>query len=475
MNISRKILTAGILLLLLIISSTTFARPDDYQIRFKIKGIHDTTVMIGNYYGNGTFVKDTLKVDDQGRCTYNQTSLPKGIYLFIISDKNYFEFIADKDLKFSMETDADNVIGKMKITGSPENSLFYEYLDYNRKKYSEIKKLQDIQEKVKGNKDSVNLINVKTDSINNEIIKYKLSLIDKYPDSFVAFFIKAMKEPEIPEIPVLANGRKDSTFAYRYYRAHFWDGTDFTDDRLLRTPVFHPKLVKYFDKLIPQIPDSISHEADRLIELARPNPEMFKYMVWFCTWHYENSEIMGMDKVFVHMIDTYYVTNQTPWVNATVKENIIKKANRIKPLLLGSPAPNMIMVDTSNNLVSMHDIKAAFTILLFWDPDCGHCETEIPKIRKMMDEDGQKYNIKVFAVCSDSSLVKWKGAIRKKQMNFINVDGPRSLTGNYHDQYDIQTTPVIYILDEKKTIIAKQIKPEQIIQFISDYLKRNNH
>jgi peroxiredoxin len=460
-----------ILSFLLLFSATVFSQ--EYLIKFRVKGIKDTTVMIANYYGNGTYIKDTLKVDGSGRFTYKAPAdLPKGIYIVVITDKNYFEFIADKDRKFSMETDVSNPVMNMAVKDSPDNSLFYDYLIYNRRKYEEIKGLQEKEAAVKEKKDSLQVLYDKISAVNDEIIKYKLDLVKKNPDSFVAVFINAMKEPDIPEAPVLANGRKDSTFAYRYYKSHFWEGMDFTDDRLLRTPVFHNKLIKYFDKVVVQSPDSIIKESDRLIELARPNPEMFKYMVWFTTWHYENSEIMGMDKVFVHVVDTYYVTNQTPWVNATVKENIIKKAQKIKPLLIGSKAPNMIMMDTNNQLISMHNIQSKYLMLLFWDPDCGHCEQEIPKIRNIYDSYKDSLGLEIFSVCSDTSLVKWKNSIKKRQMNFINVDGPRSLTGNYHDQYDIQTTPVIYILDEEKKIIAKQLRTDQIVTFLKNYQRR---
>ncbi len=444
---------------------------EGYQIRFQVKGIKDTTCLIANYYGNGTYIKDTLKVDHSGKFTFKASEdLPRGIYLVVITDKNYFEFIVNQDKKFSMVTEKIDPAGKMVITGSPENSLFYDYLHFNRDLFNESKELQNQQKKVKST-DSLKIIDQKINTINEQTVKYKLDLVEKHPDSFVAFFIRAMKEPEVPEIPVLANGRKDSTFAYRYFRNHFWDGTDFTDDRLLRTPVFHSKLVKYFDKVLLQTPDSIISESDRLIGIARPNAEMYKYLVWFTTWHYENSEIMGMDKVFVHVVDQYYVTNQTPWVNATVRDNLIKKANKIRPLLIGSKAPNMIMMDTTNQLVSMYDIKAKFLILLFWDPDCGHCEQEIPKIKKFYDENQALYDIKIMTICSDTSLVKMKTSLHKRGMNWINVNGPRSLTGNYHDQYDVQTTPVIFILNENKVILAKQLGAEQISLFIRNYKK----
>jgi thiol-disulfide isomerase/thioredoxin len=280
-----------------------------------------------------------------------------------------------------------------------------------------------------------------------------------------------MREPDIPETPVLPNGRKDSTFVYRYFQEHFWDGTDFTDERLLHTPVFHNKLKKYFEKVVIQNPDSIIRQADILIGKAKPNAEMFKYIVWFITYTYENSEIMGFDKVFVHVVEKYYMTKQVTWLTPMVMDNIVKKAKRLKPLLIGEPALNMIMMDTSGHLISMNTIKANFLILLFWDPTCGHCEIEIPKLKEIYEKEKDSLGIKIFTVCSDSSMVKWKEAIRKKQMNWINVNGPRTLTGDFHEQYDIISTPVIYLLDEKKTIIAKHIGTEQIVIFLKNFLR----
>lgn len=446
---------------------------EGYLVRFQVKGIKDTVCLIATYYGNGTYVKDTVKVDAMGRFVFKANAdYPKGIYLVVINDKSYFEFILNNDKKFSMETDRKDLAGKMVITNSPENQLFYDYLKYNKGKFAEVQGLQKLIMKGKTSKDSIKLLNDQSDAINKDIIRYKLEIVEKHPSSFVAFFINAMREPEVPEIPVLPNGRKDSTFAYRFLLLHYWDGTDFTDDRLLRTPVFDNKLKKYFDKILYQNPDTIIRHTDMLIEKARPNAEMFKYLVWYATYHSESSEIMGFDKIFVHVVDTYYLTRQATWERPAVVENLIKKANRIRPLLIGQIPPNMIMLDTTLQPVSMYAVKSNFLILFFWDPECGHCEQEIPKLKDFYDKQKDSLGVKIFAVCSDTSLVKWKSAIRKRKMDWINVNGPRTLTGDYHEQYDVTTTPVIYILNTRKEIIAKRLVTEQFLQFFKNYIKQ---
>lgn len=446
----------------------------NYSIKFKINGLKDTTCLLAYYYSNGTYIKDTLKVDRYGRCNYKApASLPKGLYALVISDKNYFDFVVNNDFKFSLETNVSDPFRNMVIKDSPENELFYQYLNFSREKFDQIQVFQYRMKQVGDQKDSSTLYTNKIDEINKELIAYKLGIVKNHPATLTALMINVMKEPEIPEIPVLSNGRKDSTFAYRYYKLHFWDDCDFTDDRMLRTPVFQNKLKKFYDNVVVQMPDTIIRESDVLIEKARSNPEMFKYLVWFTTYHYESSEIMGFDKIFVHIVDTYYITGQTSWITKETNEKIIKKANKIRPILIGEKAPNMIMLDTNKQLVSMHTIKANYLLILFWDPDCGHCEKEIPVIKEFYDQNKDKYGMEIFAVCADTALVKWKSHIRKKKMNWINVDGPRAVTADYHELYDITSTPVIYLVDDQKRIIAKHLSAEKIGIFLENYSKQS--
>lgn len=111
-------------------------------------------------------------------------------------------------------------------------------------------------------------------------------------------------------------------------------------------------------------------------------------------------------------------------------------------------------------------------MLLFWDPDCSHCKQEIPVIDTFYNENKEKYGLEIFAVCSDTSVVKWKTALKMKKMNWINVDGPRSVTEDYHGLYDIISTPVIYILNERKEIIAKRLAASKIGFFLENYIKK---
>lgn len=447
-----------------------------YKISVRVSGWADTTVLLGSYYGKYQNVIDTAQFDKNGRAVFESTdTVGGGIYFVIMPDKKYFEFILDKDRVLNFETDTSDLIANIKTKGSEDNALFFAYQKYISEQGKIMEGLGKNLKRFKdaGQTDSVKALESKMEEINKSVTDYKLAFIKDHPKSFVSVIFSSSREPEVPDAPVLSNGRKDSLFQYKYFRAHFWDDIDLTDDRLLRTPILHSKLDQYINKVVPQIPDTLMAECDMLIERARPSKEMFKYIVWFLTHQYETSQVMGMDAVFVYLVDKVYAKDEAFWISEKVKSNILKAAEKKRPNLIGKVAPELILIDTNNRLVSLHSIPAAFTIVYFWDPECGHCAKETPKLVKYYNEVKDTLNIRIFAVCSDTSLTRWKKTLHEKKMDdFINVNGTRSAQGNFHDLYDIFSTPVVYLLDHRKRIIAKKLPVDQIGSFLEFYRRR---
>ncbi|MDF2436755.1 MAG: hypothetical protein K0Q95_1131 [Bacteroidota bacterium] len=456
----------------LLFFTNSHANPaEGYNIRINAKGVKPQTMcQLARYYGDKQYIVDSAKSNEKGEVVFKGTEKwPQGIYLFVPPGKNkYFDFVMDEEQNFSIETDTADFIKSMKIKGSEENKFFYDYQNFMSGKQKQIEPLQTSYKRLKdSNKDSAKLIADKMAVIDKEVKEYKNDFIKNNPKSFVAKLFKAMDEPEIPEAPMLPNGKKDSTFAYRYYKTHFFDNFDLTDDRLLRSPIFHNKIKQYMDKLTPQTPDSINVSADYLIERSRSNQEVFKYLVYWLTYTYESSKIMGMDAVFVHMVNSYYVTNQAFWVDSTQLYKITKRGRELEPLLIGKKAPMINMPDSTGKYISLYDIKSKYTVVVFWDHGCGHCKKEIPKLEEVYTKKLKAKGVQVYAVETEDKPQDWKKFLRENHLNWINVQEldsyKRAVTKKI---YDIYSTPVIYLLDENKVIKAKRIEAEQLENLI---------
>ena len=282
-----------------------------------------------------------------------------------------------------------------------------------------------------------------------------------------ANFVKANNEPEYLQYITSPDGKVDSTKLYQTYKAHYFDNFNFSDQRLIYTPVFAQKIDFYFDKMVVPVRDSLEKDIDRVMALSAVNKEMQKYMAWFLSLKYETSQVMGHDAMFVYIVRKYLETGKVTWQYPEVKDNVIKRVNTIEPLLLDKVAPNLILVDTNNVAHSLLATKARYTLLFFWESTCGHCQQEMPKVQKFYDEFHSKYNLEIYGVSTDTSLVKWKAYVKKNNMPWINVNGHMSVSGNYHTLYDIRSTPIMYLLDEDKKILTKFLLIEDITNVIT--------
>ena len=438
---------------------------DAYEIKLKVNGLKDSLCYLANYFGDKQYLKDSVHADASGNMVFKGAeSLPGGIYMIVLPGKKYFELIVDKEQKFQAETDEGEYVQNMKIKGSNDNTLFYDYLKFINQKTKEIEPLRQEYERVKDDKAKAEEVRKKMNVIDSAVVQYKSNLELKNPDFLLNKVFKATTEVKLPEAPKNPDGTKDSLFLFNYYKAHFFDNIDLHDDRLLYTPVLHPKFEQYFKKLTLQMPDSINAEADRLIARLKPGSEMFKYVVWWITNTYETSNIMGMDAVFVHMADNYYTREKAYWVDEAQLFKIQDRAKVLKPILIGKKVKNLVLADSSNIPRALYDVKAKFTVLYFWDPDCGHCQKVTPKLSDLYNEMNKK-GVEVYAVCTEVEMDKWRKFIREKELKFINVADPE-LHNNFRHEFDITSTPQVFLLDENKVIIAKRIEVETLKEIL---------
>ena len=441
------------------------AQDKGYKIDVTIEGVSDSVCYLGYYYGDKRYVRDTSEVINQTVIFQGDEKIPGGIY-FVYTPNIYFEIIINKDQNFSIETSTADFISNMQVEGSSENELFRDLRIYVSEKQ---KKAGELNEKLKEIKDENEKSKVidQLKSIENEVKTYQNELAQKHPESFVATIIRATKKPEIPEPPKDENGNvKDPEFQFNYYKSHFFDGIDFTDDRFLRTNFFHSKIMEYLEKLTHQHPDSIAKTAKYLISKAQGNEDMFRYLVVTLTSKYETSEIMGMDAVFVDLAEEYYLSGLAGWADSTVINKIRTKVEETKPNLIGKKAPQMILYDSLKRPVPLHSIKSKFLVIYFFDPDCSHCRKSIPKLKEIYPELKSK-GAEIVSVCTVPEVEPFQEFV-----NEFDLTWPSLIDFQYQRKpYNIFSTPVIYVLDENKKIIAKRLDVDQISGFLDHQLK----
>ena len=216
--------------------------------------------------------------------------------------------------------------------------------------------------------------------------------------------------------------------------AHFWDGIEAFDGPTDDNPVLAAQLDFYFDKLIAPLPDSITMEIDRLIGRTNYNTNLRDFILWHLLEKYRHPEYMSQDQVFVWLYDEYFSQLEIKDLNAVNLALIRDKAETFRRLALFKLAPNFAI----NNSVDLHSVESEYTVLFFYDHDCDVCQQE----RRDLDSvTSQHPDITALAIDMNS--------------DDVHID-------MLYDLYDIETTPLIYVLDSDKHIIAKKIRAKQI-------------
>ena len=298
----------------------------------------------------------------------------------------------------------------------------------------------------------------------------------------LAALFRSLKEPTIPIAEKQPGGKYDSIFAYHFYKDHFWDGVSFTDERLLRTPIFELKLDKYFKTLVTPEPDSIKQEADQLLAKAAPNKEMYKYLLTYFVQAYINPQYMGQDAVFVHLFEKYINNNaEVDWFTEKYKKYMTDRAYSLMANLIGAPAQNLELVDTLDKPRPLYDINAPFIVICFWDATCSHCKEIVPRLDSMFQHKWKQEGIALYGVMVDGGKEAWINYIRQNNLkDWIHVYETTAMrdagyaTGkpNYRQLYDVYQTPILYLLDKDKRIIAKKLTYEQIEEVLSMKMKQ---
>jgi peroxiredoxin len=214
------------------------------------------------------------------------------------------------------------------------------------------------------------------------------------------------------------------------------------------------------------VADSINAAADALLGKVTDSPEMFKYMLWWMTYNYETSPYMGMDAVFVHLVEKYYMTGQAYWLSKDQTQKIINRASQLAPNLIGNRAPELTVRTPDSAQVKLSGVKAKYTVLVFWDPTCGHCQIVVPKLDSAYEHHWKAEGVRVVGMLAGGTKQQWTDYIAEHHLkDWINVWDPENKT-NYRRLYDVYMTPVIYLLDAQKKILAKKLDVTQVDQFL---------
>lgn len=464
----------------LLLCTSVLLAQDGYEIKVTLKPFKNSYIYLGHYYGKQLPIVDSAKLNERSEAVFKgPKKLGGGIYLIGYPDRsNRFEFLVGTQQRFSIVADTANM-GAITYTGSPENASFKNYQDFMN---ANGRAIEDLSKKQKGSAatDSLKMA-ARIDSLSKKIAAYRVTVMAKEPNGLLTTLLKGMREPDVPVNKEAA--KRDSLYAYKYFKAHYWDGVNFWDDRLARTPFFESRVDKYYEQLVYPSPDSVIKELDWMLGYASASEEMQKFLLLKFVNRYLNQKYMWEDAVFVHLFEKYFAQKNYAWLTDKGKKMITDRAYSLMANIMGTPAAEIELPDTAGKKRSLYGTESPYTVVIIYDPTCGHCKETLPKLDSFYQKRWKAMGVQPFAVAKQTEEVK-----QKDWFNFIQTYGLKNwvhvwyskeaeqarVSANipsYSQLYDVQSFPTLYLLDKDKRIIAKKVTDKQIDEILEQRVK----
>jgi thiol-disulfide isomerase/thioredoxin len=444
-----------------------------YDIKVSIPDIKDSTVYMAYHFGDKQYLKDTLVLDNGGTGSFvGKEPLPQGIYMVVLPGRKYFEFLASDDQIFEISCIYSDFSNTLNFTGSLENSTFVAYQKNWVKMQQKAAALGQRAQNSKQNPDSVRILSGFQSAQEKTMKDYLNSTYEGNRGNILGALVRAMIPIQVPDFQVPAAVKNPDSIKwvrrYNYNKDHFFDNIDLADERLLRTPILQSRFDAFFTGVVIQTPDSVIKEVDKLIKKSEKNYKVFQFVSVYLFNKFRESQIMGHDAVLVKIADEIYLSGKADWVTKEFIEDLDRQVELMRNNLLGMKAQNLVMDSYKGIFVSLYDIEKDFTIVYFWEPNCGHCKEATPKLLSFYEEKAKNESIEVFAVCTTSDKEAWTKYIEENKITWVNGWDPQRST-HFDYYYNVQSTPLIYILDRNKKIIAKKLSIEDVPSFIENY------
>ena len=375
------------------------------NIKISFDNQQDSVVLLYKYKGAKTFILDTL-VQKNGvfQIKYKE-KLPEGIYL-LTSEQNFplAEVLVSKKQRFSVIFNDLDDLNSVRVKGcAKETKIYYKLMAKVREAEANIEVLESEEGYHPDNWKKI-------DSLRHNLANYEESLMIRKKDAFINTVINSLKSHSLE---------------------NYWDDFPLDDARVLTYPLIDNKLETYFDNLRPDA-KLINDEIDKLIAKTGDCVEVRDYLIWYFYRKYYSPQYMNLDDIYIHLVDDYFKKLKMENVSESFINMMADRSNYLKNLKIGSRLPE---------IGNLYSIKAEYTTVIFYDKTCQKCSQEgriLEEIRTRHPE------MVIFPVEINSTDIK-----------------------NLLSKYDIQTTPMIYLLDRKKNIIAKRIKAGQVEQFLN--------
>lgn len=232
----------------------------------------------------------------------------------------------------------------------------------------------------------------------------------------------------------------------------------------------------------------VTKEIDTFFEDSKDNPEFFHELFYTLYQYLKTSASYTLQQGAAYLANKYIAGMPELWETVTftttgeTKGSVIRAdfsspedfidQTALAVLMfyrnpLDRPVADLELRTPKNKKFRIYDVKSRYTVLYFYNTDCALCRGVTKDLAEMYAEYGRD-EMEIVAIYTGRDN-KWKNYLKENNPGWINLWDRKRASGMF-DKYDLIDVPAIYLLDENKNTIAKDINPDVLSVLLEYYL-----
>ncbi len=429
------------------------------QMDISITGLNTGMAYVSTITGEKVTPVDSITSTGKGKFVVSLRAQRYHPGLYRISfDKNmWLDFMYDGE-DIEMATTATALFDSMRVAQSESNRLYHSFLRLNKQYRAKTDLLQLVLARYPKDDSYYKTTQTTIAQLQKEYSYFVNNVSQRKPASFVARYIRSSQLPvmdfNLPPEKQLA-----------WLKAHALDNVDFSDNELVYSDLFTNKTIEYLTYYRnPQLLKELLEKefmvaVDTILGKARLNQLVYQHVTEYLIDGFRN---FGFEECIDYILENYVLKDdlcldERP---GSSLERIIKQK---KVLPIGAAVPNILLPDTSGDIISLMKIDAEKILILFYSSSCPHCQAMIPRLAEIYRA---KNTFRVMAVSLDSNRNDWIGFIRTNNLDWMNLNDPGGWSGNAASDYLVYATPTMILIDKEKKILAKPLTIDELVKLL---------
>jgi len=444
--------------------------PAQYRtLSASISGLPDQEVYLAMYSRDQVLVKDSMQSMNGELHFLLEEDTPSGTCWLFFGAKGpdsysgrqpgYIEFIYDQ-IDLELYATYPGLNSSAEFVNSEENSQYRVFRSREETYQERMTMLAGVIDNYKEENDFYRQTIEQFKKVQLDRDSFLLACVKGFPGTYFASLAEAARQPLIP-------GRANNEERIAYLKKHYFDLAPINNPALLRSPVYNRKIIEYLSLYRVKTGKADQELAfrdavDMIMANTAPDEELRSFVVEYLLKGFDS---FGMEEIQSYIADNYVDENcQTDLV-----ELALKRIEGYRKMATGQEAPDFVIRDDRHRTVRLSDSKEKYTAVVFWASYCEHCRKLMPRLAEWYREN-QDTGLDIIAISLDTVAADWEAYLESNDLPWTNALEPLGWNGKLATDYNVYATPTIFILDNKRKIIAK---PYTYRDFVREVKKLN--